>query len=247
MNDQKIFLLMGLTGPLLYFTGRIYYEWYYHGFGINYKTLEFNHFDCLFSSYTSIFLSLSFMPLIYSIGLYSLSKELIFLCLSLFHFLISFIIIPFFWHIKFKPEGNTLEKTLGSKDVLIVIFGIVVMVLLFIFYLRSSDKNIFYWPVHLFQKASFFSLIILSFVMFILFCATAFFEGNYQSRAAIEEGKMGILLCQIKGNKRWYIHVVRTNDGRNYLFDKTKKTSLVVKDDDIEHFDSYSNDKIHQS
>ena len=100
--------LVGYLGALLYFAGRIYYEWYYQGFGINYKMLDFGFLDCIFSSYTSVLLTASLLPIAYSVGIYCESRRSIFLLVAIFHFFAALVVVPFFWPIKYDSLGNKI-------------------------------------------------------------------------------------------------------------------------------------------
>ena len=45
---------------------------------------------------------------------------------------------------------------------------------------------------------------------------------------------MGVNWVKHKGS--WWVFVIRTNDGRNFLFDREKNISISVGDDEIEEY-----------
>jgi hypothetical protein len=230
--------LVGYLGALLYFAGRVYYEWYYQGFGINYKMLDVGSKDCIFSSYTSVLLTVSILPIAYSIGIYFESRRSFFLLLAILHFVASFIVVPFFWPIKFDSLGNKVMKFIGSKDLIVIANGIIAFLVLLVFGLVSSDRwRGFDWPSNLVRVSPIGFTVTVFLSMFIVLAVVAFIEGNYQSQAAIWEGKMGVRWSQKKGDQKWYIYVVRTSDGRNFIFSRTEQKPTCVRDDEIAMID----------
>jgi hypothetical protein len=55
--------------------------------------------------------------------------------------------------------------------------------------------------------------------------------GNYHGRAAIWNGKMGTRW--VRHEERWWVFVVRPDEDRNFIFDRARGRTKVVRDADL--------------
>lgn len=226
--------LIGAFGWLFYWTGRWYKEWYFAQFQIPYEVLGFDYLYYIFGSWATIAVCLFSLTVIFNLGL-SLRVRVsrVWVALSALVFLLS--VASLVLHVPFHPCQSFFRQIVGSKDLSVMASGLVALGLTAAASLRygevrqtMNDLGRFLKEVRpLFWVATLI-------VLWASLALSGYLMGVYHGQAAIWEGKMG--LRWVRSGGEWWILVVRTDEKRNFLFDRIKQITKTVADGDIEEW-----------
>lgn len=242
MSDQfgRITFFLGAVGSsawLIYFTGRWYKEWYFSSFGINYEILNFDQLYYMFGSWATVLVTMLFLLTSFNVIMnISLSRNWVGAGLATILLTLS-VAVMLIWPFRFDPNFSLPKKVLGSRDLCVMGIGVLAAVQLIVLTVIREAELGRTWAAF----ASFSSrrpiLVFASLYMCasLSLLAAGYTMGNYHGHSAIWEGKMGLRWVRAKGD--WRILVVRTTDGRNFLYDRANATSSVVADGDITEYD----------
>jgi hypothetical protein len=221
---------------LVYWTGRWYKEWYFKSFSINYASLDFDKLFYLHGSWATILVAISCLVVVAYVVLVVLIKSIWYWKVPAISFGLIAIFILVFWPFKFDSKGSFVQKLLGSKDLCLITLGIIAFIgiAVYIFYHRNQIYPLFNNSVLFFQNHIVATLITVFVLSWIYLAIAGYIMGNYHGHSAIWEGKMGVNWVKHKG--AWWIFVIRTNDGRNFLFNRENNISISVRDDEIEEY-----------
>jgi hypothetical protein len=236
---EKIPVIIAILGLLFYWTGRWYKEWYFSRFSINFELLGFDTLYFLFGSWATVLVAILCLMIIFAVGLNFLIKFSWYWVIFSIVLLGGSMLILFFWPFHFTPNGSFFQKLLGSKDLCLIAVGLVASIgIAILLYHRSQEISFFIQNFTMFFKKYSLATVAILFVCAFLYLGfVGYIMGNYHGQSAIWEGKMGLRWAQSKGS--WWILVVRTQDGRNFLFDREQSTSKVVSDNEIEQVDDF--------
>ena len=245
--------VLGGSAWLVYWAGRRHKEAYFNQFNIPYEALAFDASYYLYGSWSSIAVTASILLIIANLvtEATSLLKRrpgtnwlwIRLACAILLGFAAA---APFMTHLRFQPDvelslQNILSKVLASRDVVIMALLMPSVVLsvtalnarrkalidlsnrVYAFYARSGDA----------ARVLAVSLSVLMLLAsWVAIGVAANVLGRYHGTMAIREGKMGVKEGRSFG--KWWLVVVRTGDGRNFLYDRKCRTVRYVKDDQIQ-------------
>jgi len=240
---ETLAVIVTSSGWLLYWTGRFYRESYFSVFQISYEMLGFDSWYYIYSSWVTIVVAISctFLILNFSISIFavfsSIKKKLILIMAMLGSFLLIMSAVTIiFTPITFSPFGSFVSKFICSKDIVIMCFILPSFSILAIqFYVLQEELfSFFHKTLNQFRpivvlKIFYFSGIVS--IIFLYLFSVAYLVGTFHASKAINEGKMGIKVALVN-NKKW-LYVVRTIDGRNFIYDRKLNIVKYVKDDEI--------------
>jgi hypothetical protein len=229
---SQIPLFYGLS----YIAGRMYKQWYYDKFNINFEELKFPHNEYLISSWTTWLSTFSTFCILWSlIKGFSSSSNTFSMILS-FLPIVTSVYVFYFWPIKFNPKASIILKIFGSKDVVYWIIGLLTFLLLLQYqYYKTLDftrkENIIWYLADVFLRfiSDLKGLLIFTFIAFISILFISFLQALYQAKSAVNEGKMGFRNT-IYNNTEY--HVIFIND-KIYLFNPKNDTSIFLKDKEM--------------
>ncbi len=232
---------------LFYWTGRFYKESYFSRFQIPYEMLGFNTWYYIYSSWVTVIVALGVFFFILDliaiiIAVFTQSRIKLQIILSIILFIA--IIVIFIFPVKFSPQS--FHKTvLASKDVVIMISILPSLIILGLILkiiterIQTIIKQVIAWfPSTRDLKILF--LVGLFAIAFMFLALVANCVGTYHAISAIRDGKMSIKGLTID-NKQW-LYVVRTEDGRNFIYNKEERVAKILKDEEITELMEFDHD-----
>lgn len=234
--DKTLSSLLALLSSftwLVYWTGRWYKEWYFKNFLINYASLDFDYFFYMHASWATIAVAISCLIIIAHFLMALVIKNNWYWKLYPAILCLLSLCIVTFWPFHFNSNGSFPEKLLGSNDLCLIVTGIAAAVGIgfFIFSHINAIRPVYRSITAFVKNHIILSLLTVFAVSWVYLAIAGYFMGNYHGQSAIWEGKIGV--NWVKAKEKWWIFVVRSNDGRNFLFDRENTLTIIVSDNEI--------------
>jgi hypothetical protein len=224
----KVVAAIAPFGWLLYWTGRWYKQWYFAQFGIPYEALDFSNSYYLVGSWAAVATAVSGLALVLvPIALRRGRLHGAYLAAALVPLALA--IVLQIYHPRFSPTVPWWRKLLGSRDLEVILCGILAICVLAAALFRDREaarslgRRLLATPWTVLLCAFFLAWAYLAF--------TGYAVGTYHGQAAIWEGKMGTQWVRHGGS--WWIFVARPETDRNFICDRRQGKMKIVKDADI--------------
>lgn len=239
--ERQIALLSALLGSsvwLVYWTGRWYKERFFDQFDIPYDLLSLDYHYYLFGSWATMLVAVSgiaiALNLVLTVGVTGFHRDRHTVAsLSM----VGAVAASLALRPSFDPTGHALKQLFASPDALVNLFGGVATALTcWLIYRRPEDVDrAMKRTVRVGLRFAFPLFVGALLVAWPYLLTVGTLMGRYHGRAAIWEGKMGLRWVRVDG--AWWIFVVRTSDGRVFIYDRDKKKARIVGDWAIQEID----------
>jgi len=256
-------ILISIAGGLawlIYWTGRVYKEAYFGQFNIPYEMLGFDARYYVYGSWSTLMVSISglFLTVNTAFGWlgwkqWSISASFWLFTISSVLLLSAAVLVLYsggylgLTPTSFQTDGSIAKMVLGSTDVILILMLIPSIVISALsFHIQCKVFAIIGTKICDIYKSSANEAIGITTLWifigllsaWIMLGISAQVMGRYHGQKAIAEGKMGVRAA--KAFDKWWLFVVRTEDGRNFLYDSKEKKACYVKDDQIAELRDFS-------
>jgi hypothetical protein len=254
-NFDKIIGLLGsatFIGALLYWTGRWYKQSYFDVFKIPYEAIGFDHYYYIYHSWCTVLVAIALVG-IFSFFLFTsinLIQQIQFIrhlynitMSSLIFFILSSILtfVTFFFilrNLNYQSNYQILNKLLVSKDIMIILIGIISIILLTFFSWTSDfdlSKKISIF-INKFLLFNFPAILSICLLIWLHFATIGYILGHYHANSAISKRKKmqlpNIKLKDSKPGERW-LYIAKASNTHNYIFEVNSKKTACVTDEEI--------------
>ena len=237
----KIVPILGLSVALVYWTGRWYTEWYLNQFATNYTEIRCDRSDYLHASWNTVLTAICGLIILshIALALYVL-PEWYWLAFTAIATLTSTAILAF-WPFLFDPYSSFFKRLLGAREFSLQAVGWISLPVTSVLAYQYRQKLIPVWSTLfvIVQQDSFAIMVIMLLFLFawIYLALVGYLLGRYHGQSAIWEGRMGVRWVKVKGT--WWILVLRTDDGRNLVYNRKQGISKFISDEEIEQTNGF--------
>lgn len=229
----KILPILTVLTVLIYWTGRWYTEWYYNQFSVNYNTLNLDRTSYIFASWNTVLTALALIFIVALIVVAILLRPA-WLCI-IFAVLLTLtaLLILFRWPFEFDPQLSFGRKLLGAREFSLQLVGWVALFGTMLIMAGNWSSIAMTWAAAgVYITGHLLAVLVLVFLLTWMYLGlVGYFLAKYHGQSAIKQGRMGVKMVKV-GNA-WWLHVLRTPDGRNLIYDRKGRKSSFVADDKI--------------